>query len=477
MKLAHAKGFDQSDSLAGLNRQTTNCYPKYFPGTDLAGQPVMNEQLYGTPGIHFLNNDDVGDATTFNRGSTTTGGITYYVAGTVFKRFNADFTITSFASIPIKGSNQVSMSDNCKQILIISPDSGEGYIFDVAADTLSRITDAGFVANGRPQYGIFINSFFMVTTDTKRFTISDINNGFLWDVNDFGTAETNPDPIVAPLNFKNVAYIFGSETVEGHEFSPSGTDFPYVHNRFILDKGLFSPLSLEVSSNTFMYVGGAKDEAPAIWSLVGNKVVRISNTGVDLKLEALTPIELSQVTSFSYMLDGSYFIGWRLPLETVVFEQTTGVWHLRRSLDVGWRAINLVSAYDKLICFDPIDGRIGEVSNDFFDEYGEDILREFDIEPIRQDRTITIPRLEVQIEAGVGSATNDPKLRVKFTRDGQSFGGEQQLTMGKIGEFLKRLVKRRNGRYPQYCGMRFLCSEQVKFVIIRVEAEILGGNV
>lgn len=481
MRLAHAEGFDISDSLAGLNRQSTNCYPKHFQIVDpLSGEPATDKQLYATPGLHLLNNDQLGDISKANRGSTKTADVPYFVNGTTFYRLNADFSITEFASPPIKGNGQVSMSDNGKQVLIISPSAGEGYIFDVDANTLSLITDLDFQANGKPQHGIYVNSFFAVTTDTKRWIISAINDGTSWDVFQFGTAESDPDAIVAPVNFKDQVYILGTETVEGQSFSPSGTKFPYVQNNFILDKGLFAPFSVEKSSNTFMFIGGAKGEQPAIWGLQGTSLVKISNTGVDLKLGALTAAEIGQVTSFTYMEDSSFFIGWRLPNETIVYETTTAKWHLRRSidlgLDIGWRAINLITAYNKLICFDAIDGRVGEISNDFFDEYGEDIHREFDIQPIRLGQSFAIPRVEAQIEAGVGGQT-DPILRVQTSRDGQKFGPDRQLLMGKIGERLKRLVARRLGHYPQYCALRFRCSEQVKFVIIRIEAEVIGGDV
>ncbi len=477
MKLDHALGFDESSSLPGLNRQATNCYPKHF-NREVGGQPVLDKQLHGTPGAHQL----ATTGTDPNRGSTTTASVGYFVNGQSLFRLNSDFTTSNLGTVV--GSGQVSMSDNGAQVLIIVP-GNTGYIYDVRTQVFGEITDPDFFVNGIPQHGDFIDSRFMVSTDTKKWIISDINDGTSWNPLFFGSAEANPDPIVAPLNFNNEAYITGTETIQN--FSKiGGTDFPYEATGLVISKGVFAPLSLELASNTFMWIGGGKDDDPSIWQLVGTQPVKVSNTGVDLKLIALSQTELSQVTSFSYAKDGSFFVGWNLPNEAIVYEQTSNTWHLRRSevadvagnvQTVGWRAINLITVYDKLVCFDRVDGRVGELSNDFFDEYGADILREFDVEPQRTDGVMMVPRIKATVEAGVGdTSTPNPLIRMKLSRDGKAFGGERQRKMGSTGETLTKPIWRRNGWFRDYFQARFLFSEQVKFVVIRVDAvEGLGA--
>lgn len=491
MKLAFAEGFDRSASLPSMNRECTNWYPKNIEDVDGAGNPIILKRLFGTPGVSQL--ATTGGATEINRGSHVMAGIAYFVNGVTLYRLNNDtgsgFTTTDLStidSVDITGSGKVSMADNGTQLMILVP-GGSGFIFNHVTGLLEVITDLDFTANGLPQVVIFIDSFFMVTTDTKKFIVSAANDGLNWNALDSGTAESDPDIIVGLTNYKNEAYIAGSETIEAFD-NIGGTDFPFQRNGLFLDKGLFARFSIVNTSDTFMFVGGSANEDPAIWSFQGNSLVRVSNTGVDLLLNSLTTTQLDEVIGYTYSQDHSTFVAWELPGETVVYGLDTGKWHKRQSQvpdiagninTVGWRATALITAYDKLICFDTQDGRVGEVSRDFFDEYGTtEIQRTFDPNPLRNEGAFAIPRIEVKMEAGTGdAATTEPQIRMKMSRDAKTFTGERSRSVGKQGKFKKRTVWRRNGRYQDYAQPRFLFSEKTKPVVLGVEATIIGGRV
>ena len=479
--LSFTDGFNDSSSLPSMNRQCTNWYPKFVEDGD-----VVLKRLFGTPGSFQL--ATTGGATEVNRGAHVVAGVPYFVNGISLYRLNADFTITNLStidSVDITGSGKVSMADNGIQLMILVP-GGSGFIFNKDTALLEVITDLDFTANGLPQVMIFIDSFFMVVTDSKKFIISAANDGTNWNALDFGTAESDPDIIVGLTNFKNEAYIMGSVTGEP-QVNIGGTDFPFQRTGLFLDKGLFARFSIVETSDTFMMIGGGLNEDPSIWSLQGNRFAPISNTGIDLLLNSLTTTQLDQVVGYSYAQDHSTFVAWELPNETIVYDVDTGKWHKRQSQvpdiagninTVGWRATALITAYDKLICFDTQDGRVGEVSRDFFDEYGTEIQRTFDTNPIRNEaRPFSIPRLEVTMEAGVGdAATTDPQLRLKISRDAKTFTGETSRSIGAQGEFDKRAVWWRRGLFKRYGLLRFLFSEKVKPVVIRVDANIAGGS-
>lgn len=490
MKLAFAEGFDRSASLPSMNRECTNWYPKHIEDVAPDGSPIVNKRLFGTPGLSQI--ATVGTSGS-NRGSHIMAGICYFVHDTTLYRLNNDtgsgFTTTDLSaidSVTITGSGQISFADNGTQLMILSP-GGEGFIFNHETAFLEAITDPDFRANGSPQVHIFIDSYFMCVTDSKKYIVSNVNDGTAWSALDAGSAESDPDAIVGLVNFKNEAYIAGSETFEGQE-NIGGNDFPFQRNNLFLDKGLFARFSIVTTSNTFMWIGGSVNEDPAIWSFQGNTSVRVSNTGIDLILKSLSTNELDQVVGYTYAQDHSTFVCWELPDETIVYGLDTGKWHKRQSQvpdsagninTVGWRATALITVYDKLICFDTQDGRIGEVSRDFFDEYGTEIQREFDCNPLRNEkRAFSVPRLEITMEAGVGDASvTDPLVRMKTSRNGQTFTGETSRSIGAVGEYNKRSVWYRLGLYRQYGLFRFLFSEPVKPVVIRVDAELVGGRV
>lgn len=481
MKLAHAEGFDRSSSLPSMNRECTGWYPKHIEDVDLSGNPIIRKRLFGTPGLSQL--ATTGGASEINRGSHVMAGIAYFVNGTLFRRFNEDESISSIDTV--NGSGKVSMADNGIQLMILVP-GGDGFIYNHVTDTFVTITDPDFKANGLPQTVDFINAVFMVTTDSKKFITSDVNDGTSWNPLFFGTAESDPDKIVGLTNYKSQAYIGGSETFEAFN-DIGGQDFGYVSNGLFLDKGLFARFSIVNTSDTFMFIGGSVNEDPSIWSFQGNSLVRVSNTGIDLILNSLTTTQLDEVVGYTYAQDHSTFVAWELPNETIVYGLDTGKWHKRQSqvpdsagstITIGWRATALIMAYGKLICFDTQDGRIGEVSRDFFDEYGTEIQRTFDVSPIRNEKAaFSVPRLEISMEAGVGDAnTPDPQIRLDRSKDAKTFVSKGTRSIGAQGKFNKRTVWRLGGLFKQYALFRFRFSEKVKPVVIRVDATIVGGR-
>ena len=181
----------------------------------------------------------------------------------------------------VEGTGRLSMADNGTQLMILVP-GGKGYIYNHVADTFAQITDSDFTANGAPQFVVFIDGYFLVTTDSKKFIVSAINNGLSYNALDFGTAESDPDDIVAPVVYKNQLFISGGETFEAFQ-NIGGADFPFSRTGLFLQKGCYSPFSLVNAQDTFMWVGGGENEGPAIWALNGNSTVKISTTAIDLQ--------------------------------------------------------------------------------------------------------------------------------------------------------------------------------------------------
>lgn len=478
MEIDFTDGFDESVSHSAMNRQCTNFYPKFFP----VNKRVTLKRLFGTPGLNQLATTG-GDFADRNRGSVTMDGVPYFVNSTTMFRLNADFTATTLGTV--QGSGKVSMPHNGTQVMVLVP-GGKGYIFNKDTAAFAEISDSDFIANGQPQVAIFVHGYFMAVTDSKKFIISNLRDGTAWSALDFGTAEADPDKLVSLVNYNNEAYLFGFETLEGVE-DIGGSDFPFVSNELIWDKGCSAPFSVVKSSNAFMWVGAGEEEDPAIWMIRGTELTKISNTGVDTLLGALTPVQMAQVNAYAYSQENSTFVCWELPLETVCYGLDSGKWHKRKSIvtdgvgfknAVGWRATGLVTAYSKLICFDTQDGKVGDVSDDFFDEYGENIQREVDVNKLRaENNTMVVPRIEVSIDAGLGdSTTPDPKIWIELTRDGKIYGPAKIRSMGTKGKTRHRPVWRQNGKFEQMVGMRIATAAKVRPVITGVTAQIGVGR-
>jgi hypothetical protein len=388
------------------------------------------------------------------------------------------FKLTTIGTIT--GTARVSMADNGTQLMVLVP-GGNGYIYNHVTDVFAQITDVDFVANGAPQFVVFIDGYFLVTTDTKKFIVSAINNGLAYNALDFGTAESDPDDIVAPVVFKNQLFISGGETFEAFQ-NIGGADFPFQRTGLFLQKGCFSPYSLINAQDTFMWVGGGQNESPAIWGLNGNNTVKISTTAIDSILGRLTETQVAAIYSWVYSTNGAGFIGFSLPSTTLVYDTTSQRWHERKSLISGSlggsRIASVVKAYNRILCGDIIDGRIGELDPDVYTEYGNTISRTIATQPFQNNmQSVFFPSLELTVESGVGNAAvEDPQIVLERSLDGKTWTGAIARGLGKVGEYNRRAIWRRNGRAARFEVFRFTLTDAVKPVIIQLTANVIGGE-
>jgi hypothetical protein len=472
-----ANGFYESESLPLSAQQCVNWYPN-IP----QNQALSQENLFGTPGINQL--ATTGTIGQVNRGAHVKNDLPYFVNGdklySLDRTIDADLaeTFSTTALGTIEGSGRVSMADNGTQLMILVP-GGKGYIYDEDAGTpFQEITDLDFTANGNPQYVVFIDGYFACSTDSKKWIISALNDGLSWDALDFSSAESDPDDIVAPVVFRNKIFMTGSETTEAFSNVPNGSGFPFVRSNIFMSKGCFAPFSLIVAHNTFMMIGGGVNESPAVWQFTGSSFQKISITAIDNQLSKFSDSDIKAAFSFSYADKGAYFVGFTVDDFTFVYDVINQRWHERSSNvdedDIKWRVNSLVTAYGRVLVGDSQDGRIGELDSDVYTEYGDNIRRIVTTQPFSDmGNSIKVSAVELTVESGMGNSDRpDPKVSMDVSRDGKTFTYERNRSMGKIGEYNRRAVWYKNGRFPRLAVLRFKMSDPVKPVIIKCEAQV-----
>lgn len=486
--LPHANGFYVDDSRPVSAQECTNWY------VSIPQAPALSEKiLLGTPGYTQL--VTTGTVQQINRESHVMNSLPYFVNGTTLYRIDLTtvevegvvtetFTSTALGTIP--GEGRVSMADNGIQLMILVP-GGDGFIWVETTSTFSTITDSDFKANGNPQHVVFNNARFVVTTDTKKFIVSAVNDGTDWNALDFGSAEADPDDIVAPVVHKNQLFITGSETTEVFQLIVTA-DFPYQRvPGFVMDKGLFAPFSAINANNTWMMVGGGTNESPAIWAFEGSGFTKISTTPIDSILQDLTEDEVSDIFSYQYAQRGAYFVAFVLPKTTLVIDTITGAWGERKSQLANAKGVtetlrqrtnSLVTAHGRILVGDSVDGRIGHMDLETFTEYGGNIVRTTVTQPFAEKgNSIRVSSLEPTFEAGVGTAAvPNPIIRVARSRNGQIFNDELLLPIGKVGEYDRRTIRRRWGRVGRFESFKTILSDAVKPVYIKLEANLRVGT-
>lgn len=87
--------------------------------------------------------------------------------------------------------------------------------------------------------------------------------------------------------------------------------------------------------------------------------------------------------------------------------------------------------------------------------------------------SIKVPSIEVTVESGVGNSDRpDPVISMDISRDGKTFTYERTRSMGKVGEYDRRAIWHKNGRFPRFVILRFKMSDPVKPVMIKAEAKV-----
>lgn len=480
-------GYYESDSLPLSAQQAINWYVN-IPQTKGA---LSDGSLFGSAGINQLATSGL-TPDELNRGAFVKAGLPYFVNGQTLYRMDRatdaegqdSFTLVTLGVIT--GTDRAIFASNGTQLMIVA--DGKGWIVDESSGTpFQQITDVDFTTtNGVPVTVSYTDSFFIVTTDSKKFKKSAANDGLAWNALDFSSAEADPDDIVGQIVFKRQIYIAGSETIEVFENRGLG-GFPFQRNGLIINKGLAGKYAIVETTQGIMFLGAGSNETAAIWLINGNDVQKVSTTAIDSVLNKYTPDDITNCVAMAYGQAGAYFVVFTFAQDTFEYNTITQLWNQResrvinpsgRAVNQRWRVNSLVSAYNRIICGDNIDGSIGEVSREVYTEYTLPIVRAIRTMPFyNQGASFSVSTLELIVESGVGLVGEEaPDISLSTSRGGKVFNNKLIRTSGEIGQFEKRLLWRKLGRFSRFTVLQFEMSSAVKPVIISLMGDIKAGN-
>jgi hypothetical protein len=419
-------------------------------------------------------------------------GVGYFINGSRLYSLTTAGVIVDIGTIT--GTGRVSLANNGQFLVIVVP-GGDAFAYDNVADTLAQITDIDFITSSTV---VFKDGFFVFSAaDGSVFFNSALNDPFTYDALDFGTAEINPDRIVALHVNHNELFVTGEETVELFQ-NVGGSGFPFQRIPGAnIQKGIYAKFSLAEFDNTFVFVGGGENEEPAIWKVTGSSSVqKISTSAIDNAIQKYNETEIEDAFSWTYSEGGNFFVGFtfessRIPSSTFVYDATTSAlsggstWHERQTgaNDNRWRVNSIIRLGGKLLVGDQIDGRLGELDLETFDEYGDVLFWLKSTSPFsNQGKRSFFGEIEVFMEAGVGLTTgqgSDPVVRMAFSDEGGApgtFSSEFSRNYGKIGKRKQRTIWRRQGDIPNQRVLQFSGSDPVKRNILKLEANAEGGT-
>lgn len=428
---------------------TLNKYPEYM---ESAGARVPSA-LMDTPGLHQLS-EKTGRGGCRCAYTTSTGRLFMVFASAVFE---LDATFDRTLRFGLAGSTgRVTMVDNGTQLFICDGATQQGWIYDLVANTATRITSPGYPGGS---FAIFIDGLFgCEVPGSQKWQWSALADGLSWPALNFVSAEGFPDAITALACVNLEVWAFGSKSVEVFYHSQDPT-FPF--QRFpsaVIPIGTTAPWSVASISGTLFWIGSDGNGFGSVWMSQGHGLPkRISTYAEEYQIGKSA---VSDASAYCYSQEGHTFYVLNLPSasKTIVYDVGVGEWHNRGYMvpETGVVQRHLGE------CLAFFNGKniVGDYRNDtvywfdldwYLDGTTDRIRRARRFPTYHADRAmVSYWSLEIMMETGVAPITgvgSDPQMMLRISNDGgRTWPGEFWRSMGKQGEFTRRV------RWPRQLG-------------------------
>jgi hypothetical protein len=399
------------------------------------------------------------------RGALEMKGVAYFVSQDKLYSVDSNGVGTLLGS-GITGYTPVSMDGDGFEVVIVN--GVAGFSYRLSDNTFQQISDPDFkVANS---VTVINNYFVFDEAGTNRFTLSDLLDGRNY-LDDFATAESAPDRVLAVRNHNGLLLVFGEHTIEPWDHT-GATDFPFSRIKgSTIDRGLAAPLAIASEDTAQFFLG----EDRVFYRLGGLQRQRVSTHAIERTWSSYTKTD--DAFCFKYGISGHKFIYLTFPTEGATWglDLATGFWHERMSYDVtgaevAWRANCAIDVYNKTLIGDANSNKVGFINPQSHTEFGQPIIMTLVSPPIfNGGRRMFMPMFELDMETGVGIATgqgSDPQVMLDWSDDGGYNFAAPQLwnTMGVQGARMTRLQWTRLGSAYQR-SLRVSISDPVRRVV------------
>ena len=465
--------------------------------------------LQRCPGLSLLATIGTGPI----RGLWSFGGLGYVVSGTELYTLNTDWTYALIGTVA--GSGPVSIADNGTQMFIAA--NGPGYIYNASTAEFAMITDVDFA--GAVTVGYIDGYFVFNEPNSQRVWITSLLDGTSIDPLEFASAEGNPDNLIALMVDHREIWMFGANSIE--VWYDAGTvDFPLQRIQGAFNElGCAAPYSIAKLDNALFWLGSDARGKGVVYRSNGYAGQRISTHAVEWQIQQYST--LADAVGYTYQQDGHAFYVLNFPdaSSTWVYDVATQAWHERADFaDVlgvhnpalpsritesgNVRLLEQAAAQQLIIDADQFTRHRGSCQMAFnnqivigdytdgrvyaydLDTYQGKWLRSWRALPTGQNnlKRTAHHSLQLDCEAGIGLNTgqgSDPQVMLRWSDDGgHTWSNSHWASMGRIGEYYRRVVWRRLGMTTKLRDRVYEISgtDPVKIAIMGAELLLSGTN-
>ena len=312
------------------------------------------------------------------------------------------------------------------------------------------------------------NYYIYIVPDENKFYVSDIASIYV-NALSFTTPEGNKDKIVTAIVNNRELWIFNENSIEIF-VNTGNADFPFerASNGYI-NKGTIAKKSVARIENIIFWLGNDEYGGMQIFAASGAQAQRISTFAIEQRI-AKTQNQ-KNATAFTYQNEGHSYYVINFDDFTLCYDLTTKLWHERATTSEeglkryklnhlvyhsmtgnGWQYAN---TFSKFVGADFENGNIYELDQNY--RYDDQTLitamrrtphlsaqlKNLFINSIQFDiQTASItPENSFYYDENLNLVERDPKVVFRFSIDGgYTWSNEKYSSLGKIGEYKKRVL-------------------------------------
>ena len=301
----------------------------------------------------------------------------------------------------------------------------------------------------------FLDGFFIFNEiDTNIFKASGYQSLNV-DPLDFASSEGDPDKLMGLIVCNRQLWLMNEKSTEVWA-SSGNADFPFerIQGGFI-EKGCSARYSIAKEAGLVFWL----DNAGSVQMAAGLSPKRISTHAIEQAIASYK--DRSTATAYAYTKAGHTFYVINFAETSWAYDVATGAWHERAYKNANGdlephRASCLVQStfYNTTFVGDRENNKIYALDSAFKDDDGAEIKRLRSSPCVSSEGTNVFHHaIEFDVEAGVGLDGEaeiqdaNPEVMLRYSDDNaRSWSNERRASIGRIGEFDKRVIFRRLGK-------------------------------
>ena len=412
-----------------------------------------------------------------DRGGIKWNDVCYRVMGTKLVSIAANGTTTTLGDVGSDGD--VTLDYSFDRLAIASG----GHLYYWNGTTLTQVTDPDL---GTVVDFVWVDGYFM-TTDGKYLIVTELNDPLSVNPLKYGSSEADPDPIKGLIKLRNEVYALNRHTIEVFQ-NVGGDTFPFQRIEGAqMQRGVLGTHCAAMFLESIAFLGGGRNEAPAVWIGQNSTTAKISTREIDQILQGYTEAQLAASVMEVRVMKGHQFLYLHLPDQTWVYDGSASqtleepVWFQLTTSLVGnavYKARNFVWCYDKWLAGDPTAARHGYMVDDVSSHYGDVNGWEFGTVILyNEGRGAIFHELELVCLTGRVDSDVDPTIWTSYSIDGETWSQERPRSAGKRGQTIKRITWLQQGHMRHWRCQKFRGNSDTHISVARLEASIEGLNV